>query len=290
MKTGFVALVGRPNTGKSTLLNQILNKKIAIVSSKAQTTRKNILGIYRDEEAEITFIDTPGIHRPAHKLGKALNRSAYYGADDADLLLFMVDAIKSVSQRDKMILERLKEKEIPTFLLINKIDKLNNKEIFDKINYYKEIYDFAEIIPVSALRNDNIDTLLKVIKLHLEEGEPVFDKEIITTETEESIISEMIREKVLILTKEEVPHAAGIIVEKITKKKDLVTINALIIVDRETLKKIIIGKNGQMIKEIGTRARKDIEEYLDNKVLLKLFVKVKPKWRDNDYNLKELGF
>ncbi len=290
MKSGFVSLIGRPNVGKSTLLNSILNTKVAITSSKPQTTRNIIQGIYNDKETQIVFVDTPGIHKPNHKLGKILNKGAYYSIDDVDVILFLVDAKAGLGKGDEYIISRFKELQKPVILVINKIDGLNSEQIFEKILAYKDLYDFADIVPVSALKNRNTNELIKVIKKYLTDEIKYFDENMVTNRSESFMISELIREKVLRLTEDEVPHSVTCITEQILKNKDKTIINASIIVDRDALKKIIIGKNGDMIKKIGTLARKDIENYLGTKVYLELYVKTIKKWRDREKYLTEFGY
>ena len=290
MKSGFVSLIGRPNVGKSTLLNNILGKKVAITSSKPQTTRNIIQGIYNEKDTQIVFVDTPGIHKPNHKLGKILNKGAYYSIDDVDVILFLVDAKAGLGKGDEFILERLKTVDKPIVLVINKIDGLSKEEIFKKINEYKDLYNFSDIVPISALKDKNTNELIKVLKKYLTDEIKYFEEDQITNRSMEFMISDLIREKVLRLTEEEVPHSVTCIIEKIIKDKDKTIINAAIIVDRDSLKKIIIGKNGAMIKKIGTLARKDIEKLLETKVYLELYVKTIKKWRDKEKYLNELGF
>ncbi len=284
MRSGFVSFIGRPNVGKSTLLNSILGKRIAITSDKPQTTRNMIQGIYNDKDTQIVFVDTPGIHKPKSKLGRVLNKQAYFTIN-------VVDISEKIGTGDKFVIDVLKNiKDKPVFLVINKIDKLPREEILKKIDEYQKLYDFAEIIPVSARKNDNTDRLLEVIKKYLPDNIKYFDDNTVTSSSPEFIISEFVREKVLDLTNEEVPHAVTCIVEQIEEYDDIMNISATVIVDRENLKKIIIGKNGSMIKEIGTRARRDIEAYFDKKVYLELFVKVIPKWRDKEKFLNMIGY
>lgn len=290
MKSGFVSLIGRPNVGKSTLLNQIVGSKIAITSSKPQTTRNMIEGIYNDSDTQMIFVDTPGIHKPTHKLGKILNHQAYYSIDDVDVILFLVDASVSLGPGDKYIVERLKMVDKPVFLILNKIDQLSYEQILKKIIEYKDLYEFVEVIPISALKNKNIDDLIKTLKKYLKEEIQYFDKDQITNQSTSFLISEMVREKVFLLTEEEIPHSITCVTEQIEIKKNSVHIHVAIIVDRDSIKKIIIGKNGSMIKEIGIRARKDIEEMFGKTVYLDLFVKTIEKWRDKEKYLSEFGF
>ena len=290
MRSGFVSFVGRPNVGKSTLINQIVGTKIAITSDKPQTTRNIIQGIYNDDDTQIVFVDTPGIHKPTHKLGQILNRGAYYSIDDVDVVCLLIDAKAGLGKGDKYVIERLKDINKPVILIINKIDGLSKDEIFLKINEYKDLYDFKEIVPISALKNKNINELIKVIKQYLPDNIKYFDDNIVTNRSMQFMISEIVREKILWLTKEEVPHSVTCLTEKIIKDKDKNIINVAIIVDRDALKRIIIGKNGQMIKKIGTLARKDLEEILNTKVYLELYVKTIEKWRDREKYLSEFNF
>ena len=290
MRSGFVSFVGRPNVGKSTLINQIVGTKIAITSDKPQTTRNIIQGIYNDDDTQIVFVDTPGIHKPTHKLGQILNRGAYYSIDDVDVVCLLIDAKAGLGKGDKYVIERLKDVNKPVILIINKIDGLSKDEIFLKINEYKDLYDFAEIVPISALKNKNIDELIKVIKQYLPDNIKYFDDSMITNRSMQFMIAETVREKILWLTKEEVPHSVTCVVEKIVKDKDKNIINVAIIVDRDSLKKIIIGKGGSMIKKIGTLAREDLEKILGTKVYLELYVKTIEKWRDREKYLTEFNF
>lgn len=290
MKSGFVSLVGRPNVGKSTLLNHIIGKKVAITSNKPQTTRNTIQGIYNDSESQIIFVDTPGIHKPTHKLGTYLNEQAYSSASDVDLLLFLVDGSAELGRGDMFVLEKIKEKHKPIILVINKIDKLSNEEILIKINEYKELYDFDEIVPVSAIKQNNIKELIKTIKKYLTDEIQYYEEGTYTNRPITFTISEIVREKIFMLTKEEVPHSITCIVENIEKDKNSYHINVAIIVDRDSLKKIVIGKQGQMIKEIGIRARKELEELLGKKVYLETYVKTIKNWRDREKYLQEFGF
>ena len=291
MKSGFVSIIGRPNVGKSTLLNTILNKKIAITSNTAQTTRNMIQGVYNSNDLQIVFVDTPGIHKPQYKLGKILNEQAYYSMNDVDVILFLIDVTKEFGKGDKFILEKLKETNAPVLLVLNKIDKINYEEVLPKIMEYKDYFPFKEIIPVSATKNKNINELIKTIANYLNDDIKYYNNEVITTVSTKFIVSELIREKVLYLTKEEVPHSVTCIVDLIEKDNKNIKINAFIVVDRENLKKILIGKKGEMIKKIGTNARKDLEKFFNKKVYLDLKVKVINNWRDkNSFLINELGF
>ena len=290
MKSGFVSIVGRPNVGKSTLLNSIMGRKIAITSSTAQTTRNMIQGIYNDKDLQIVFIDTPGIHKPKHKLGTILNEQAYYSMNDVDVILFLVSACDKFGTGDKFILDKLKKINVPVILVINKIDKIRYEDLLPLIDEYKNYYPFKEIVPVSALNNKNIDELIKSISNYLSDDIKYYDDDTVTNVSLDFNISELIREKILNFTHEEVPHSVTPVIDLIEEDKNNVSISASIIVDRDNLKKILIGKNGTMIKKIGTYARHDIEDLLNKKVYLDLRVKVISNWRDReDFLNKELG-
>ena len=290
MKSGFIGLVGRPNVGKSTLLNAIMGKKVAITSNKPQTTRNLIQGIYNDDDSQMVFVDTPGIHKPKHKLGKLLNKQTYLTFNDVDILLYLIDITESLGKGDMFVIDMLKNVNIPVILVINKIDKSPRQEILKKIEEFKDLYNFDEIIPISAYKGDNVDRLINVLKSKLTDNIKYYDDETWTNVSTRFLISELIREKILELTDEEVPHSVSVVVDQIEYNNNAANINATIVVDRENLKKILVGKNGSMIKEIGIRSRKDIEPLLGRSVYLDLFVKVIPKWRDREKFLNEIGF
>lgn len=290
MKSGFVSIVGRPNVGKSTLINNLVGSKIAIISNKPQTTRNNIQGIYHDDDTQMVFIDTPGIHKPNHKLGEFLNKQAYYSLHDSDVILFLIDASMSLGPGDQFVLEKIKEVNKPVILVINKIDKINKEDLFNKILEYKDLYNFSDVVPVSALKKNNVKELIKVIKQYLTDDVKYYDDNQITNKPIKFLISEIIREKIFNLTEDEVPHSITCIVEHMEKNKNSYVINATIIVDRDSLKKIVLGKHGSKIKQIGVSARQDIEELLGTKVYLDLFVKTIKKWRDKEKYLSEFGF
>ena len=290
MKVGFVSIVGRPNAGKSTLINSIIGSKVAIVSDKAHTTRNNIQGIYNDDDSQIIFIDTPGIHKPMHKLGKYMNSQSYYSIEDTNVILFMVDATEKIGKGDKFILEKLNEVDSNVFLVLNKVDRIKKENLFPMIEEYNKLFDFKEIIPISALKKDNIDDLIKTIKKYLDEGERYYSEDYYTDKSINFMVSEIVREKVLNLTHEEVPHAVTCVLEKYEEEKNSIHINVLIIVEREGIKRILVGHSGSMIKEIGIEARKDIEELVGKKVYLELFVKTVNNWREKDKYLTEFGF
>lgn len=290
MKSGFVSIIGRPNTGKSTLLNTILKTHLAIVSNVAGTTRNAIQGVYNDEDTQIIFIDTPGIHKPQDRLGKLLNQESYKSLDDIDVILFMVDATAPLGKGDKFIVETLNKVKSPVILVLNKIDKLNNEEILNAINRYKDLYDFADIVPISAIKDDNVSRLISVIKKYLTDDIKYYDDETLTNTSVRFIISELVREKILNLTNDEVPHSVTCVTTLYEEKSNIININVDIIVDRDSLKKIIIGHQGSMIKTIGSYARRDIETMLHKQVYLELFVKTIKNWRDKEKYLTELGF
>lgn len=288
MKSGFVSIVGRPNVGKSTLLNKLLNKKIAITSDKVGTTRNMIYGVYNEDDTQIVFVDTPGINKATSKLGEVLNKTAYSSFEN-DLVLFLVDIASGFGPNDNKILNRLKEDEKQVILVLTKVDLIKKEKLFEEINKLKDLYDFLDIVPISSVKNINISELIQVIKKYLPDNIKYFDDDVITNVSERFLISEIIREKVLNLTREEVPHAVTCLVENMEFKKDKCYIDAVIVVDRDNLKGIIIGKNGQMLKKIGSLARQEIEVLLDKKVYLELFVKVIENWRQKPNLFEELG-
>lgn len=290
MKVGFVSIVGRPNVGKSTLLNSILKKHVAITSDKSGTTRNIIQGVYNDKESQIIFIDTPGIHKPKNKLGTILNKKAYAMTGNVDLVLFLIDIKEGFGKGDEFILEKLKQDKQNVILVLTKIDKINNKEILLKeIDKLSKLYDFKEIIPISSIKNINIDDVIKTIKKYLNEDITYFHEDYITNQPSSMIITELVREKILRETEDEVPHSITCVLEEYIEDKNLISLQVLVIVDRDNLKKIIIGKNGSMLKKIGSSARIDLEEYFNKKVYLSLYVKTIKNWRDREKYLQELG-
>ena len=290
MKSGFVGIIGRPNVGKSTLINSIVGRKVAITSNKPQTTRNIIQGIYNEDKVQIVFVDTPGIHKPINKLGKTLNKQAYYSINDVDIVLFLVDAYEGLGKGDIYILDKLKEINKPVILIINKIDKITHEEIFNRINDYKDLYDFQEIIPVSAITKSNIDDLIATLKKYLPDNIKYYGEDSITNKSIDFLMSEIVREKVFNFTDEEVPHSITCVTDSVEIGKTSYNIRISIIVDRDSLKKIIIGKQGDMIKKIGIESRKDLEQLLGRNVYLELFVKTVKKWREKDKYLNEFGF
>ncbi|MCX8001458.1 MAG: GTPase Era [Anoxybacillus mongoliensis] len=291
-KSGFVAIIGRPNVGKSTFLNRVIGQKIAIMSDKPQTTRNKIQGVYTTDDAQIIFIDTPGIHKPKHKLGDFMVKVAQSALQEVDLILFMVNAVEGLGRGDEFIIERLKQVQTPVFLVINKIDEVHPDDLLPLIEQYRSLHSFAEVIPISALQGNNVETLLQQIKNYLPEGPQYYPAHQVTDHPERFIIAEFIREKALHLTREEVPHSIAVVIDSIERREnsDTVYVAATIIVERDSQKGIIIGKRGQMLKEIGQRARVDIEALLGSKVFLELWVKVQKDWRNKMAQLRDLGY
>ncbi len=291
-KSGFIAIIGRPNVGKSTFLNHVVGQKIAIMSDKPQTTRNKVQGVVTTDDSQLIYIDTPGIHKPKHKLGDHMVKVARNTLREVDIIMFMVNADEKIGPGDRFIIEMLQNTETPVFLIINKIDLVHPDRLLEIIVSYKEEYDFAEIVPISALNGNNTDRLLETLKNYLPEGPKYYPDEHVTDHPERFIISEFIREKVLHLTREEIPHSVAVVIEKIQRDehKDLVHIMATIIVDRDSQKGIVIGKRGALLKQIGTDARHDIEMLLGSKVFLEVWVKVQKDWRNKPGRLNELGF
>ena len=289
-KSGFVALIGRPNVGKSTLLNYLVGQKVAIMSPQPQTTRNKISGIYTDDQEQIVFIDTPGIHKPKNKLDDFMDKSSYSALDEVDVVLFMVEP-EPAGKGDQYIAELLKKIKKPVFLVINKIDKVHPDELLSIIDSYKNLGDFAEIVPISASQGNNVSELIKTIAKYLPEGPQFYDADQLTDRPEYFIVAELIREQVLKLTHEEVPHATAVVVDRMRDHEGgKLQVEATIYVERPGQKGIIIGKQGQMLKKIGSLARPEIEDMLEMKVNLQLWVKVKKDWRDSDILLKNFGY
>ncbi len=290
MKSGFVSLIGRPNVGKSTLLNTIINEKVAIISDKAGTTRNVIQGIYNDDAHQIVFVDTPGIGRPSNKLNKMLNKEAVALTKDVDVILFVVDVASGFGKGDNKILNMLSGESVPVILVLNKIDRLKNEEILKAINELKDLYSFAEIVPLSGLTNDNVDRLIEVIKKYLNDNVRYFTDDEFTSQSSSFMASELVREKILNKTEEEVPHSVTCYTTLFEAKKDVINISVDIIVDRDSIKKIIIGKKGEKLKSVGIEARADLERLFGKKVYLETYVKTVKNWKDKEKYLKELGF
>ncbi len=291
-KSGFISIIGRPNVGKSTFLNRVIGQKIAIMSDKPQTTRNKIQGVYTTNEAQMIFIDTPGIHKPKHKLGDFMMKVAQNTLKEVDLIMFMVNVDEGFGRGDQFIIEKLKEVKTPVFLILNKIDQIHPDKLLPMIEEYNQLFPFAATVPISALEGNNVDQLLERIKEELPEGPQFYPADQVTDHPERFIISELIREKVLHLTREEIPHSIAVVMEKIEKHptKDIIDVMATIIVERDSQKGIIIGKQGSMLKEVGKRARTDIENLLGSKVYLELWVKVQKDWRNKSSNLRDFGF
>lgn len=290
-KSGFVAVVGRPNVGKSTLINHIIKQKVSIVSDKAQTTRNRILCIHTDEDCQIVFLDTPGIHKPKHKLGQFMDEAAYQSLKDIDAVLYLISGNEKKGPGDMFVLDKLKGCRVPVFLVINKIDLMTKEEILKKIMEYSALYDFAQVIPVSALKGDNVDAVVDELKNMLQEGPKYFPDDMITDQPERLLVAEIVREKLFRCTHDEVPHAIAAYVEEMKPRgKDKVYIRLTVFVERESQKRIVIGKNGSVLKEVGAQARQEIENLLGSSVFLDIWVKVKPDWRNKSGALSELGY
>ncbi|EMC08676.1 TPA: GTPase Era [Streptococcus mutans] len=291
-KSGFVAILGRPNVGKSTFLNHVMGQKIAIMSDKAQTTRNKIMGIYTTDKEQIVFIDTPGIHKPKTALGDFMVESAYSTLREVDTVLFMVPADEKRGKGDNMIIERLKAAKVPVILVINKIDKVHPDQLLEQIDDFRNQMDFQEIVPISALQGNNVSHLVDLLVDHLEEGFQYFPADQITDHPERFLVSEMIREKVLLLTREEIPHSVAVVIDSMARDEETnkIHIRATIMVERDSQKGIIIGRQGAMLKKIGQLARRDIELMLGDKVFLETWVKVKKNWRDKKLDLADFGY
>ena len=289
--SGFVAIVGRPNVGKSTFMNYVLGQKIAIMSDKAQTTRNKIQGVYTKDDAQIVFLDTPGIHKPKHELGEFMVKSAYSALKEVDAVLFMVNVSEKRGPGDDFIIEKLKGIKTPIFLVLNKIDLVTPEVLLERVESYKDALDFAGVFPISVLQGNNVNELMEGLINALPEGPQYYPADQITDHPEYFVVSELIREKILQLTQEEIPHSVAVTVDKMQKDEfDKVHVYANIIVERKSQKGIIIGKGGRLLKEIGTRSRRDIQQLLGNKVYLELWVKVEKDWRKRKSNLQEYGY
>ncbi|HWO97977.1 MAG TPA: GTPase Era [Bacillus sp. (in: firmicutes)] len=291
-KSGFVSIIGRPNVGKSTFLNRVIGQKIAIMSDKPQTTRNKIQGVYTENDTQIVFIDTPGIHKPKHKLGDFMMKVAQNTLKEVDLILFMVNAVEGFGRGDEFIIERLKGTNTPVFLVINKIDEIHPDQLLPLIETYQNLHPFEQIVPISALQGNNVETLLGQIKEVLPEGPQYYPADQVTDHPERFIVAELIREKALHLTREEIPHSIAVVIDSMQRREtgNTVYVGATIIVERDSQKGIIIGKQGKMLKEIGQRARVDIEALLGSKVFLELWVKVQKDWRNKASQLRDFGF
>jgi GTP-binding protein Era len=291
-KSGFVTIIGRPNVGKSTLMNHFIGKKVAIMSNKPQTTRNRIQTILTTEKEQIIFIDTPGIHKPKHKLGEHMNQMALSTFSEVDALLWLVEPDQKVGAGDLFIIEKLKEIKTPVILVINKMDLIPKNEILLVMDAYRKLYAFDDIVPVSALKGENSEAVLDAVRKHLIEGPMFFPEGMVTDQPEKQLVAELIREKTLFFLKEEVPHGIAVVVESFEEREGqpILEIHATIVCEKKSHKPIILGKQGQMIKKIGTQARKDIQNLLGTKVHLELWVKVKDNWRDSEFHLKNYGY
>ncbi len=291
-KSGFAAIIGRPNVGKSTLMNHLIGQKIAITSRKPQTTRNRIQTVYTSERGQIVFLDTPGIHKAKNKLGEYMVNVAQRTFQDADVILWLVEASDYIGAGEKHIAQQLQKTKLPVILVINKVDKVEKKQVAGFIEAYRKLYDFAEIVPVSALRSVNLDTLLECIFKYLPYGPQFYDEDTVTDQPQRQIVAEMIREKALRCLEEEIPHGIAVTIERMKERPqgDMVDIDATIICERDSHKGIIIGKQGAMLKKIGSQARTEIENMLETKVNLKLWVTVKKDWRDSDFLIKNFGY
>lgn len=289
-RSGFVTLIGRPNVGKSTLMNHLIGQKIAITSNKPQTTRNRIQTVLTLENAQIVFLDTPGIHKAKNKLGNYMVNVAEHTLNEVDVILWLVEPTTYIGAGERHIIEQLKKTKTPVILVINKTDTVKREEVLTFIDTYRKELDFQEIVPVSALKGDNTEELVKCIVEYLPEGEPFYDEDTVTDQPMRQIVAELIREKTLRLLEEEIPHGIAVSVESMKEKGNICHIEATIVCERESHKGIIIGKGGQMLKKIGSKARPDIEDLLEMQVNLQLWVKVKKDWRDSDFLLKNFGY
>ncbi|MCS7463460.1 GTPase Era [Paenibacillus doosanensis] len=290
-KSGFVAIIGRPNVGKSTLMNHVIGQKIAIMSDKPQTTRNKIHGVYTTNDSQIVFLDTPGIHKPQSKLGNYMMKVAEGTLGEVDAILFLIDVVEGLGGGDRFIIENLKKVKTPVILVMNKIDQVQPEELLPVITAYKDLYPFAEIVPISAIQGNNVNTLLEQVVKYLPEGPQYYPADQVTDHPEQFVCAELIREKLLHLTREEVPHSIAVAIEDMkVEENGVVHISAVIYVERDSQKGIIIGKKGALLKEVGQKARRDIETLLGSKTFLELWVKVKKDWRNQERVLRDLGF
>ena len=290
MKSGFVALIGRPNAGKSTLLNALVQQKVAIISPKPQTTRNSIRAIRTDADSQIIFVDTPGIHKPKHELGTQMNKEAYSAASGVDLIYYLVDGSVPFGSGDEFVLNTLRQMHLPVYLILNKIDLLEKEQLIDLLLAWQQRMDYKEIIPISAKTQNNLDQLIEVTKNDLTDGVQYYPADQVCDYPEQFIMAEIIREKVLLLTEEEVPHSVAVVIERIRKNREHLIINAMILVERDSQKGIIIGKQGRMIKQIGTLAREELQGLLGEPIFLELFVRVEKDWRNKKAKLQQLGY
>ncbi len=291
-RSGFISIIGRTNVGKSTLLNRILKQKIAIISEKPQTTRNKIVGIYHSDHAQIVFLDTPGFHKPKHRLNEIMIKTAVNTLEEIDAVLYLIEPDETVGPGDRYIINLLQQAKTPVILAINKIDLVQKEQLLPIIDTYSQACRFAEIIPISALENENVDHAIETLITYLPEGPQYYPEDMVTDQPERFIVAELVREKVLQLTREEIPYSIAVVVEnmKTREESNIIDLEALVYVEKASQKGIIIGKSGKMLKHIGTLARKDIEGLLGTKVYLNLWVKVRKNWRMNEKDLRMLGF
>ncbi|RAL25864.1 GTPase Era [Thermoflavimicrobium daqui] len=291
-RSGFVALIGRPNVGKSTLMNYLVGQKIAIMSDKPQTTRNKVRGVYTEERGQIVFLDTPGIHKPHSKLGELLVQTAQNALEEVDLVLFLVDAGQGIGSGDRFIIENLQKVKTPVFLVVNKIDQVHPDDLLPLIDQYRKLFSFKEVIPISALQGNNTSTLLNLILRELPAGPQYYPADQVTDHPERFIVAELIREKVLELTREEIPHSVAVVIEEMSqrKNKNLIDIRATIFTERSSQKGILIGKKGSLLREVGKRAREEMERLLGSRIFLDLWVKVKKDWRNEEMLLRQFGY
>ncbi|WP_127496391.1 GTPase Era [Paenibacillus glycanilyticus] len=290
-RSGFVAIIGRPNVGKSTLMNHLIGQKIAIMSDKPQTTRNKIHGVYTTDTSQIVFLDTPGIHKPQSKLGDYMMKTAEGALKEVEAVLFLIDVADGLGGGDRFIIEQLKKVDTPVLLVMNKIDKVQPEKLLEIITQYKDLYPFAEIVPISALQGNNVETLLTQIQKYLPEGPQYYPADQVTDHPEQFVCAELIREKILHMTREEIPHSIAVGIEDMrVQENGVVYIGAVIFVERDSQKGIIIGKKGALLKEVGKQARRDIEALLGSRTFLELWVKVKKDWRNQERVLKDFGF
>ena len=289
--SGFIALVGRPNVGKSTLMNAVLGEKISIVSRHAQTTRNKITGVWNGENCQAVFLDTPGMHKPRSKLGEAIRQATMDALSEVDIIVFICSCVDPMGAGDRYILSLLKDKKVPVILVLNKIDLITREELMKKVVQYSKMYDFSDIVPVSAQQAENLDTFLSVVQKYLPEGPKYFPDDMVTDQPERNIVQEIVREKLITRTRDEIPHAIGVFTEEFSERENgKVYIRCTIYVERESQKRIVIGKNGSVLKEAGKEAREEIQRLIGAPVFLDLWVKVSRDWKNKDYILRELGY
>ena len=290
-KSGFISIIGRPNVGKSTFMNKVLGQKVAIMSDKPQTTRNKIQGVHTTEDSQMIFIDTPGIHKPKHQLGEHMMKVARDTLRETEAILFLINVSEELGRGDQFIIDMLQNTTTPVILVLNKIDLVHPDKLLEQIETYKDKFDFSDIVPISALQGNNVDKLLEVIESYLPQGPMYYPEDRVTDHPEHFIVSELIREKALHLTSQEIPHAIGVEVDKmLADDRDTVHVNATIYVERDSQKGMVIGKNGKMLKDIGSLARGDIESLLGSKVFLELWVKVQKDWRNKSQFMRSLGY